>query len=865
MIRAERIRISHMKEPLGIDIENPVISWSCTGGERQTAYRIEAIGNCGTSYDSGVVESSVMSMKINAAFKSRERVTVRVHLFEQAEETVEETFFEMGLRKEDWQAKWINPELVIPDATQKRPASYLYNRFLADPLLYDSIKNARLYITCHGIYNVYINGRHLKGFVMAPGTSEYETLLQYQTYDISEYLNVGENEILICLGNGWWRGTTGYDGIKNGFGNDVSLLAQLEINKNVVCITDNAWQATQAGPLLDTDNMSGEIYDARHETTISFMQTRIKEESRVIDDGIWHRVRIEEFGFDNLCCSNCPPPIEHEIFEPILYCAPNGDKILDFGQNITGYIQFEIQGISGDTYKFTHGETLDGWGNFCMSNFQSPHFWCAQEITYICKDGLNTYKPTNTFMGFRYVKVEGMSNIRPEQFRAYAVYSDLEETIQFSCGNKLVNQLFQNALWSLKGNLLDIPTDCPTREKSGFSGDLVTFGYTFLYMMDCYPMLRKFIRNQATTQYKDGCIKQIIADPRERGWFDGAAGWCDSFEIIPTLVGERYHDYELFEDYYEEVKRWVDFIIRRAAHETRPFHMDNPYHQYLEDMGIHWGEWAEPGMEFESYLKNILENGEPEVGTAYLSYACQLLSAQAKRMERNEDARYYNNVAIKARSAYRFEFLSDGKIVSDRMCRYIRPIALHLLTEDEKKDAAKALNQLVIDNDFTLNTGFLTTHELCRTLSDYGYTKTAYALLLNEKSPGWLHSVKNGATTILENWNGYQEDGRRKDSFNHYSYGSIAGWLIDTAAGIRVKNGLITIAPKPCYELKTIKVIYQSPLGMIESSWKYSGDTIVYHVEIPCNCKAELILLSGEKQILKPGRYVFVEPLLSLN
>ena len=325
--------------------------------------------------------------------------------------------------------------------------------------------------------------------------------------------------------------------------------------------------------------------------------------------------------------------LEHEYFTPKLLITPKGETVLDFGQNIAGYIEFDMECKEGEVWKFTHFETLDADGNFCNSNFQSTNFYCAQEIIYKAKAGRNHFKAFGTFMGFRYVKVEKLDELEclgktkaadeggnnladkevinergnrknslqelgdivPENFKAHAVYSDLEILANFQCGNPLVNQLYHNALWSIKGNLIDIPTDCPTREKSGFTGDLVTYIHTFQYLMEAYPMVRKFIENQAASQGENGCVKQIVADCRPMGAIDGAAGWSDSFEILPWKLGQRYNDYRVFHDNFEQIQKWMKFCIDRAASETRPENQSNPWKDYLYDTGFHWGEWAEPG------------------------------------------------------------------------------------------------------------------------------------------------------------------------------------------------------------------------------------------------------------------------------
>ena len=568
----------------------------------------------------------------------------------------------------------------------------------------------------------------------------------------------------------------------------------------------------------------------------------------------WHSVKTADFDYSNLVCANCPPVLEHESFTPKLLITPKGETVLDFGQNIAGYIEFDMEYEEGEVWKFTHFETLDADGNFCNSNFQSTNFYCAQEIIYKAKAGRNHFKVFGTFMGFRYVKVEKLDengkskdqfqkpiNAVPDNFKAHAVYSDLEILTDFQCGNPLVNQLYHNALWSIKGNLIDIPTDCPTREKSGFTGDLVTYIHTFQYLMEAYPMVRKFIENQAAGQGENGCVKQIVADCRPMGAIDGAAGWSDSFEILPWKLGQRYNDYRVFHDNFEPIEKWMKFCIDRTESETRSENESNPWKKYLYDTGFHWGEWAEPGVDCMEELMYSGTHGNPEVATAYLAQGCEIMAEEAKRLENMQETACnysdqkvetqnvnlahetvgYQEIAQYAKKAYQTAFLAEGvpisagyekwkadggsahwgnntdvfsavlhepKLVSDepkpseRMCRYIRPIALNLVSEEEKQRLADQLDQLVKEKQYCLNTGFLTTHELCRTLSDYGHTDTAYRLLLKEECLGWLYSVKCGATTVPENWDAYGKDGSRNASFNHYSYGSIVGWLMDTAA-----------------------------------------------------------------------------------
>lgn len=322
---------------------------------------------------------------------------------------------------------------------------------------------SRLYITAHGLYTAFINNQRVGDYVLTPGTSEYSVNLEYQTYDVTELINEGKNEIVVVLGDGWYRGKSGMNNPNgNLFGDDISLLAQLEINGASVLITDESWQASQYGPILKNGLDFGEVVDS------------------TIGDGFFaiekfHQVKIENFGYQNLKCSNNVHIKEKEKFEGTVIKTPNGDTVIDFGQNIAGYVSFSVKAKQGQKIKLVHGEGLDENGNFTIDNFQheapTPENMIYQQVEYICKEGQNEYKPQFCIFGFQYVKVETDINIDDIKFTAQAVYSDMDETGSFVCGNEDVNKLVKNSLWSMKGNFADIPTDCPTQERQGWTGD----------------------------------------------------------------------------------------------------------------------------------------------------------------------------------------------------------------------------------------------------------------------------------------------------------------------------------------------------------------------------------------------------------
>ncbi|MCM1539610.1 MAG: glycoside hydrolase family 78 protein, partial [bacterium] len=776
---------------------------------------------------------------------SRSRVNWQVQLWDEEDRAGEvsgESRFELGLLSPaDWKAVWIDPELSREKGA-RQPASYLKKQVEIET----KIGDARLYVTAHGMYDVWINGVHVDGYLLAPGNCQTAKRLQVQTYDVTALLKRGKNELLVTLGDGWYRGSVAYAMDTNTFGDDVALLLQLEVDQTVAAVSDESWLASQNGPLRTNDPMKGECYDARKEQ---------------VQD--WHAVKIRDFGLENLTGTDTAPVTAHERFSAKYFLTPKGERVLDFGQNIAGFVEFRLLAYAGQKLILTHGEVLDAEGNFTTENFQNPDKKeCDQRIEYLCRDGENHYRPTKCYFGFRYVKIEGDCDINSDAFIAHAIYSDMEQTGFFTCGNEEVNRLFQNALWSMKGNFVDVPTDCPTREKSGYSGDCQVFAHTAMYLMDCYPVLRRFIREQAATQFEDGCVRQIAPENRPRCFWDGGAGWCDSFEIVPWLLAKRYGDDALIAEQYEAIRKYMLFCLNRQK-ETREQNRTMPaeLQPYFADQGIHWGEWLEPGMKGkrkERYSKKMFEEGMPEEATAFLCYGCRIVSAMAGKLGRREDEAFFREASEKARAAYRFRYVKYGRIQkSRRQCRYVRPLAMGLLEEAEQKPIADALAKRIQENGMHLNTGFLTTHELCRVLTDHGHSGTAYGLLLQETHPGWLYAVKKGATTIWESWDGIDEQGNPYNSMNHYAYGAVVGWLFDRVGGIRVEDGQILIRPYPDRRLGSVSVRYLSPFGEIRSGWRYCDSAIEYDITVPANAEADVVLPDGQTAQVEAGSWHF--------
>ena len=848
-MQAIQLKAAHLKDPLGIDIKNPWLSWTAEGGIRQTAYQITAVCEGEEVWNTGKVPGSAMHAVYGGPAASRMRVEWRVTLWDENDVpgAVSAAWFEFALlEKADWRAKWIDPETAPFDAKELQPASVLVKTFNLE-----RTGRARIYATAHGIYVLNINGTRVTENILTPGTSEYWHRLPYQTFDVSGYLRPGKNRIEVTLGDGWYRGCNGNTGNRNVFGTDLALLLQLEIDGRAVLVTDESWQAAQDGPILSNDIQLGERVDARKVPTA------------------FHGVQVKDFGYGNLICANTLPLKAKEAFPGKLMKTPDGATVLDFGQNMAGVLSFRVQAKAGQKLVFHCGEYLDQNGNFCDDNLQTygrkgPPL--HQVVEYICKDGLNEYVCTLCIFGFAYAKLEtdlDEEALQAATFTAYAVYSDMEETASFASGHALIDRFFQNAIWSEKSNFVDIPTDCPQRERSGWTGDAGVFVHCGTLLMDSYPVYERFLAECRAAQYEDGRVANIAPRRAARptfmdGLYDGSCGWGDAVIIIPYTLYKQTGDEKILRDNYEMMRRWLLFCEKRAGKsKLKNLFRKNPFRKYTVDTGIHWGEWLEAGVTMEESTKEVLLKGVPDIATAYYAFSSRMLAEIASVLGKTEDAGHFKRLAAGARKAYQYLELKDGHIRSDRQCRFVRPLYMGLLDEEAAKAAAADLNALVVQNNYHLNTGFLTTGRLCEVLAQYGYVHTAYRVLLQEDVPGWLYQVKQGATTVWESWEGCAGS-TGVSSLNHYSKGAVAAWFIQGICGIRAEGQSITIRPQPDALLGHAKAVWESPVGRIGSGWRYEADgRVTYTVSIPSNTTAVFIAPDGSQRELAVGENQF--------
>lgn len=844
-MKAVRLRTEYLVNPIGIDIVAPRLYWNAEGGTKQTAYQIIAKSGGKIIWNTGKVASSRMTHILyeGQPLHSREIAYWSVKLWDENGEggEISTGSFEMGLLENtDWKAKWITGNYKV-----KKSERYPVDCFRKHISITREVKSARLYITACGLYEARLDGEKIGNYCLAPGHTDYRKRVQYQTYDVTELLSLGNHTMTVQLADGWYRGGCGAWGIRNQYGTETKLLAQLEITyadgKRETIVTDESWDWSNDGPIRFADNKDGEVVNANREPSYS-------GKAKVTN----HKVIPT--------ASNNVSVTEHEQFTPMVSKAPNGKWLLDFGQNIAGYISFHIQANAGQKLIFRFGELLDEEGNLTLKNIQCVSKEKAsplQQILYTCRDGLNEYKTTFAVFGFQYAEVDTDIELKPEDVTAIAVYSDIAQTGFFESSNALLNRFVDATVWSTKGNSLDIPTDCPTRERHGWTGDAQIFFETANYLFDYAAFSKKYLKDVYDWQKKDGRLPQIAPYGGVDFYMwtlNGSVGWSDAGILIPYRFWKLYGDKQILIDYYDRMKRYAGFMMNRCGKlglMAKPLGIKGEAKKYAVNAGQSYGEWAEPKDVYPNDWKDMVAP-HPEVSTAYTSYVLGCMAEIADELGYADDATLFHEYSDGCKKAYQaMAETADYSLDTDRQARLVRPLAFDLLDEKQAGYAQKRLIQALANYGWRLGTGFLSTPLILDVLASYDLD-AAYRLLENEEMPGWLFMPKNGATTIWESWEGTQAQGGIA-SLNHYSKGAVCEWLFKTMCGIRIDGeNHFVIAPKPGGSLTYAKAVYHSIYGTVECGWEKTEDGYQFKICIPANTTASVQLPNGEQYELDP-------------
>ncbi|QIA08656.1 glycoside hydrolase family 78 protein [Draconibacterium halophilum] len=826
--------------PLGIDVLKPRLSWQLVSDAqnvKQSAYEIRVAESASDLskkgeqiWNSGKVESdqSVNVIYGGPAPESMQRFYWQVRIWDnngKASKWSNPTYWEMGiLEPEQWNASWITLSNE-PETEDSKPAQYYRSEFSTSK----NIKSARVYVTSHGLYELFLNGEKVGDQLFTPGWTSYNKRLQYQTYDVTNMLQ-NENAVGVVLGDGWYRGNIGWVSANGYYGDTLALLFQLKIDytdgSNEWIVSDKNWKVSN-GPIRKSDIYNGETYDARLELD-GWTETGYTETG-------WKSVKEIDEPKDLLVAPQGVPVKAVEELKPIAFITtPKGEIVYDMGQNMVGWVRIKMKGKAGQKVQLKFAEVLDKEGNFYTANLRGAE--CTD--TYIfAEDGEITYEPTFTFHGFRYLQLIGFDEIpSKEDITGVVIYSDMEPTGTFACNDEMINQLQHNIQWGQKGNFLDVPTDCPQRdERLGWTGDAQVFSMTAGYNFDVAAFYTKWMKDVAADQLDNGVVPHVIPDVLNGQ--GGATGWADAVAIIPWSVYKIYDDTRILEENYPAITKWVGYMNERAGDD------------FLWTGDTHFGDWLAYATTQSDYPGATTE--KDLLATAYFYYTTTLTAKIAAIIGKPQDAKKYNQLATNIKEAFNNEFVTpNGRLVSHTQTAYVIALAFGILPESMVDEAADYLAKDV-EKFKHLTTGFLGTPILCPTLSAIGRDDLAFMLLNRTEYPSWLYPVTQGATTIWERWDGQKPDGSFQDvgmnSFNHYAYGAIGEWLYSHVAGIQVDENnpgykKFLLAPNPGGGLSHVKATFDSMYGKIVSDWEISNGEMNYSVVVPANTFAEIVL-----------------------
>lgn len=718
--------------------------------------------------------------------------------------------------------------------------------------------SAVLRVSARGLYAGHANGIAITDDVLTPGYTEYHQRIQVQSYDVTDLVHEGANALAFLLADGWFRGKVGIGQLVDNYGDRVALYVDLVValgDGSTVAITaDEAWRA---GPshIRSADLFDGQVEDRRQFDRSAYLPG--------FDDTAWAALDVIEYP-TTLVDPLAPPVrrVEELIPVSVRELGP-GRHLVDLGQNINGWVRLSNLGPAGTTITLTHGEWTDpDTGDLTMENYVVnvpflPETKVLQRdiVTSAGVDG-DVFEPQFTTHGFQFVRIEGHPGpLGVDDVRGIVVHTDMRAIGGFTCSNDDLNRLHSAAVWSFRGNACDIPTDCPTRERSGWTGDWQLFAPTAAYLFDVDAFSRKWLTDVRLDQHDDGRISNISPIEPLGGfeskieYTNGGPGWGDAIVSAPLDMYRAFGTTDALEENWEAARRWVAFCADRAAsqrHASRVERDPQPreHERYLADTGFAFGEWFEPNVPLDFFA--LREGDQANHGTAYLHRSAKQMAEIARLLGKGEDiARGYDELAAHTKWAWQVECLNvDGSLVVDTQASYVRALHFGLIPETLRPAAVANLVRLIREAGTHLGTGFLSTPYLLPVLADNGELDLAYELLLQDSAPSWLAMIRAGATTIWELWEGVDAAGRPHDSLNHYSKGAVVSFMHHYVAGLRPTSPgyrTFVVQPRIGGGITSASTWHDSPYGRIDVSWTVDGDTVEVDVTAPDECTWEVI------------------------
>ncbi len=840
-----RLRVNDQKNPIGIELKDLTFSWEVreAKGKRQAHARLLiAQDECFTEpvYDSGeaALTGYACTPELTGRIEAGRQYFWRVSVTDETgDSAVSETATFEGGRAGAFAGKWIAPGMTREIRPVMRRTFELKSGELQE--------KSRLYICGLGLYEAYLNGERVGEQYLTPYFTDYRYRVQYQTYDVGSLLKEGVNTLDVWLGDGWYKGRFGYLGggqLREYYGDAFRLIADLVVGDRVIA-TDESWQCLRS-PVLSDGIYDGEVYDARREEILASPTKRDVSGVRLADAPAGKLIPMVGL-----------PVVRREILDvKRIITTPRGETVLDFGQEITGWVEFSVP-VKRDTHvRLQYGEVLQD-GCFYNENLRTAR----AEYTWISDGTKKPARPHFTFYGFRYVNVTGVPADAEvfRDFHAVALYSDLEEIGEIRTPNEKINRLILNTQWGLKGNFLDIPTDCPQRdERLGWTGDAEIFSGAASLHVRSGAFFRKYLMDMADEQReKQGAVPYVVPDVLTVGrqklneppfsieedlWGEaGGAVWGDAATVIPWNLYLHTGNTARLAEQYDNMKQWTDFIVS----------MDEQYcgGKRLWTCGFQFGDWLSlDAGDGDSDMDNR-EGGTDKhfIASCFYMYAADLTARAAEVLGKPEDAVKYRRLAEEVRGAVREKYrMAPGTLSIDTQTAYAVAIHLRIFDDEEKAAAGERLAELVHRWKDHLSTGFVGTAYLADALTETGHAELAYTLLLNEDYPGWLYEVNMGATTVWERWNSILPDGKISgtgmNSLNHYAYGVIVEWIYRSVCGLNPDaehpaGQRVILAPHPDARLGEAEATVRFAAGEYSASWKLAGEKLRCSFSVPFN------------------------------
>lgn len=845
-MKIERLKINHLTTPLGFRLDEPQLSWVVTEstGTKPVWARVEAAADASFAnllYDSGKRDDlNPLACPLPLTFAPRTRYFWRVTVCaDDGDCGTASSWFETGKMDEPFAGQWIAAPF------EKTVHPILRRTFTLD----GAAEDARLYITGLGLYEAYLNGQPVTDEVLTPFYNDYNFWVQVQTYDVTGLLRAGENVLDVYLGNGWYKGfgPNESDGSRTElYGDRMQMLAELRAvlpdGKSFCLASDESFRC-HTGPVLESTIYDGEIYDAR-----------LADPG---EDGWAAAVSVDApvgAAADRLST----PLRRHEAVKPVkLLHTPAGEQVLDFGQVITGWVEADVLLPAGAEMALDYGELLQH-DNFYNENLRSAKahfgFTSAGKPAHV--------RPHFTFYGFRFVRVTGIEAVNPDDFTAYVIHSDLERTGFLETSNAKVNRLIQNAWWGQRGNFVDVPTDCPQRdERLGWTGDAEVFAPTASFNMDTAAFYRKYLYDMALEQATlGGAVPFVVPDVLgqihrhfgEENHDYGSCAWADAAVMIPWTLYRFYGDKSMLAEQFPQMMAWVDWV--ETQDET---HFGGPR---LWLRGFHFADW----LALDNPVAGSCFGGTDcyYVASAYYYYSTYLTARAAEALGDQANAKKYDQRAEEIRAAFRKEFFTaTGRIAEPTQTAMLLALSMNLAPDEARPRLVRDLRKKLEARNMHLDTGFVGTYHLMRTLSSVGLGACAYTLLLNEDYPSWLYEVNMGATTVWERWNSVLPDGLVSDtgmnSMNHYSYGAVVEWMYRCMCGLNaIEPGFASarIAPMSDDRFDWVRAEYASASGTYRSGWQRENGVLTYTVEVPFGATAVFVPESADARLEINGK-----------